>query len=86
MYSRTAVLVSASKGSYGYAHSINPNEDGITETESHGYLEFDNVPLLIQGRRRARAYNIISFKRCQNSGETVLVGSTGSGKSSPSTF
>ena len=61
--------------------SINPNEDGITETESHGYLEFDNVTFAYPGETESPVLHNISFKA--KPGETIaFIGSTGSGKSS----
>ena len=61
--------------------SIDPNENGVTETASRGYLEFDNVTLLIQVRRRVQFSIIFPFK--PNLAKPLpFIGSTGSGKSS----
>ncbi|MGT2866693.1 ABC transporter ATP-binding protein [Streptococcus fryi] len=61
--------------------SINPNENGITETETKGYLEFDNVTFAYPGETENPVLHNISFKT--RPGETIaFIGSTGSGKSS----
>ena len=61
--------------------SINPNEDGVTETETKGYLEFDNVTFAYPGETESPVLHNISFKA--KPGETIaFIGSTGSGKSS----
>ena len=60
--------------------SINPNEDGITETDTQGYLEFDNVTFAYPGETESPVLHNISFKA--KPGETIaFIGSTGSGKS-----
>ena len=81
MYPRTAVSSERLKEVMDMPISINPNEDGITETESHGYLEFDNVTFAYPGETESPVLHNISFKA--KPGETVaFIGSTGSGKSS----
>mgnify|MGYP000865600202 CR=1 FL=1 len=81
MYPRTAVSSERLKEIMDMPISINPNEDGITETESHGYLEFDNVTFAYPGETESPVLHNISFKA--KPGETVaFIGSTGSGKSS----
>ncbi|WP_273449380.1 ABC transporter ATP-binding protein [Streptococcus ferus] len=61
--------------------SINPNEDGIKETKTRGYLEFDNVTFAYPGETESPVLHNISFKT--KPGETIaFIGSTGSGKSS----
>lgn len=61
--------------------SINPNEDGIKETKTRGYLEFDNVTFSYPGETESPVLHNISFKT--KPGETIaFIGSTGSGKSS----
>ena len=61
--------------------SINPNEDGIKETKTRGYLEFDNVTFAYPGETESPVLHTISFKT--KPGETIaFIGSTGSGKSS----
>ena len=61
--------------------SISPNEDGVTETETRGYLEFENVTFAYPGETENPVLHNISFKT--KPGETIaFIGSTGSGKSS----
>ncbi|WP_341932168.1 ABC transporter ATP-binding protein [Streptococcus pluranimalium] len=61
--------------------SISKNEDGIEETETKGYLEFDNVTFAYPGETESPVLHDISFKT--KPGETIaFIGSTGSGKSS----
>ena len=60
--------------------SINPNEDGVTETQTKGYLEFDKVTFAYPGETESPVLKDISFKA--KPGETIaFIGSTGSGKS-----
>ncbi|MCY7016981.1 ABC transporter ATP-binding protein/permease [Streptococcus sanguinis] len=80
MYPRTAVSSQRLKEVMDMPISINPNEDGITETETKGYLEFDNVTFAYPGETESPVLHNISFKA--KPGETVaFIGSTGSGKS-----
>lgn len=61
--------------------SISKNEDGVKETETRGYLEFDNVTFAYPGETESPVLHDISFKT--KPGETIaFIGSTGSGKSS----
>lgn len=61
--------------------SIPMNLDGVTESTTRGYLEFDNVTFSYPGETESPVLQNISFKA--NPGETVaFIGSTGSGKSS----
>ncbi|EMC55862.1 ABC transporter ATP-binding protein [Streptococcus mutans] len=61
--------------------SIDPNMNGIKETKSKGYLEFDNVTFAYPGETESPVLHDISFK--VRPGETIaFIGSTGSGKSS----
>ena len=61
--------------------SIDPNENGVTETKERGYLEFDNVTFAYPGETESPVLHSISFKA--SPGETIaFIGSTGSGKSS----
>ncbi|HEL1672957.1 TPA: ABC transporter ATP-binding protein [Streptococcus suis] len=61
--------------------SISKNEDGITETDTRGYLEFENVTFTYPGETESPVLHNISFKA--KPGETIaFIGSTGSGKSS----
>ena len=60
--------------------SINPNLEGITETATKGYLEFDNVTFAYPGETENPVLHNISFKT--KPGEIIaFIGSTGSGKS-----
>lgn len=60
--------------------SIDPNEEGITSTETHGYLKFDNVTFAYPGETENPVLHNISFDA--KPGEMVaFIGSTGSGKS-----
>jgi len=80
MYPRTAVSSQRLKEVMDMPISINPNEDGITETETKGYLEFDNVTFAYPGETESPVLHNISFKA--KPGETIaFIGSTGSGKS-----
>ncbi len=61
--------------------SISQNPDGITETASRGYLEFDNVTFAYPGETESPLLHDISFKAGPGQ-TTAFIGSTGSGKSS----
>ena len=81
MYPRTAVSSERLKEILDMPISINPNENGITETASRGYLEFNNVTFAYPGETESPVLHNISFKA--KPGETIaFIGSTGSGKSS----
>ena len=61
--------------------SIDPNDDGVTETVTKGYLEFDKVTFAYPGETESPVLKDMSFKA--KPGETIaFIGSTGSGKSS----
>lgn len=61
--------------------SIDPNDDGVTEIATKGYLEFDKVTFAYPGETESPVLKDISFKA--KPGETIaFIGSTGSGKSS----
>ena len=61
--------------------SIDPNDDGVIETATRGYLEFDKVTFAYPGETESPVLKDISFKA--KPGETIaFIGSTGSGKSS----
>ena len=80
MYPRTAVSSERLKEIMDMPISIDPNEDGIQETETHGYLEFDNVTFAYPGETESPVLHNISFSA--KPGETIaFIGSTGSGKS-----
>lgn len=81
MYPRTAVSSHRLKEIMDMPISIDPNENGVTETETNGYLEFDNVTFAYPGETESPVLHNISFKA--KPGETIaFIGSTGSGKSS----
>ena len=81
MYPRTAVSSRRLKEIMDMPISIDPNENGITETASRGYLEFDNVTFAYPGETESPVLHNISFQA--KPGETIaFIGSTGSGKSS----
>ena len=80
MYPRTAVSSERLKEIMDMPISIDPNEDGIQETETHGCLEFDNVTFAYPGETESPVLHNISFTA--KPGETIaFIGSTGSGKS-----
>ena len=81
MYPRTAVSSERLKEIMDMPISIVPNENGIRETETHGYLEFENVTFAYPGETENPVLHNISFTA--KPGETIaFIGSTGSGKSS----
>ena len=81
MYPRTAVSSHRLKEIMDMPISIDPNENGVTETETKGYLKFDNVTFAYPGETESPVLHNISFKA--KPGETIaFIGSTGSGKSS----
>ena len=81
MYPRTAVSSHRLKEIMDMPISIDPNENGVIETETKGYLEFDNVTFAYPGETESPVLHNISFKA--KPGETIaFIGSTGSGKSS----
>ena len=80
MYPRTAVSSERLKEIMDMPISIDSNEDGVQETETHGYLEFDNVTFAYPGETENPVLHNISFTA--KPGETIaFIGSTGSGKS-----
>lgn len=81
MYPRTAVSAKRLQEVMDLPISIAPNENGVTETETRGYLEFDSVTFAYPGETESPVLHNISFKT--KPGETIaFIGSTGSGKSS----
>ena len=81
IYPRTAVSSRRLKEIMDMPISIDPNENGVTETASRGYLEFDNVTFAYPGETESPVLHNISFQA--KPGETIaFIGSTGSGKSS----
>ncbi|MBF8969597.1 MULTISPECIES: ABC transporter ATP-binding protein [unclassified Streptococcus] len=80
-YPRTAVSARRLQEVMNMPLSISPNEDGVTETETKGYLEFDRVTFAYPGETENPVLHDISFKA--QPGQTIaFIGSTGSGKSS----
>ena len=81
MYPRTAVSSERLKEVMDMPISIDPNEGGVRETATHGYLEFENVTFAYPGETENPVLHNISFSA--KPGETIaFIGSTGSGKSS----
>ena len=81
MYPRTAVSSERLKEVMDMPISIDPNEGGVSETATHGYLEFENVTFAYPGETENPVLHNISFSA--KPGETIaFIGSTGSGKSS----
>ncbi|AXQ78835.1 ABC transporter ATP-binding protein [Streptococcus chenjunshii] len=81
MYPRMAVSSKRIQEAMNLPISIDPNEGGVTETETKGYLEFHNVTFAYPGETESPVLHNINFKA--KPGETVaFIGSTGSGKSS----
>lgn len=81
MYPRMAVSSKRIQEVMAMPISIDPNINGIKETKSKGYLEFDNVTFAYPGETESSVLHDISFKA--RPGETIaFIGSTGSGKSS----
>lgn len=80
MYPRMSVSAKRLEEIMDMPISIEPNLDGITETETRGYLEFDNVTFAYPGETENPVLHNISFKT--KPGEVIaFIGSTGSGKS-----
>ncbi|EMC00225.1 ABC transporter ATP-binding protein [Streptococcus mutans] len=81
MYPRMAVSNKRIQEVMAMPISIDPNINGIKETKTKGYLEFDNVTFAYPGETESPVLHDISFKA--RPGETIaFIGSTGSGKSS----
>ncbi|MGT2914731.1 ABC transporter ATP-binding protein [Streptococcus dysgalactiae] len=81
MYPKMAISSKRIKEVMDMPISISKNEDGVTETLTKGYLEFDNVTFAYPGETESPVLHNISFKT--KPGETIaFIGSTGSGKSS----
>ncbi|MCB5069927.1 ABC transporter ATP-binding protein/permease [Streptococcus mutans] len=81
MYPRMAVSSKRIQEVMAMPISIDPNINGVKETKTKGYLEFDNVTFAYPGETESPVLHDISFKA--KPGETIaFIGSTGSGKSS----
>ncbi len=80
MYPRANVSAKRLKEIHDMPISIVSKEDGVTKTETHGYIEFDEVSFAYPGETENPVLHDISFKATP--GETIaFIGSTGSGKS-----
>ncbi|WP_203262117.1 ABC transporter ATP-binding protein [Streptococcus uberis] len=81
MYPRMTVSSQRIQEVLDMAVSISKNEDGVKESQTHGYLEFENVTFSYPGETESPVISNISFSA--KPGETIaFIGSTGSGKSS----
>ena len=81
MYPRTAVSAARLQEVMDLPISIDPNPNGVTETETKGYLSFENVTFAYPGEAESPVLHNISFE--VKPGQTIaFIGSTGSGKSS----
>lgn len=80
MYPRAAVSANRIEEAFAAEPLIKDKENGVTTTETKGYLEFKNVTFAYPGPSENPVIRNISFTA--NPGETVaFIGSTGSGKS-----
>lgn len=81
MYPRMVVSSRRINAAMDMPLSISQNPDGVTETASRGYLEFDHVTFAYPGETESPLLHDISFKAGPGQ-TTAFIGSTGSGKSS----
>lgn len=80
IYPKTSVSAQRLQEIFDMPISIDMNESGIKETQTEGYLEFDNVTFAYPGETENPVLENINFKA--KPGEIVaFIGSTGSGKS-----
>lgn len=80
MYPRAAVSANRIQEVLDTESSIAENPNGVTETDLHGYLEFEHVTFSYPGHAESPVIRDVSF--VAKPGETIaFIGSTGSGKS-----
>lgn len=80
MYPRAAVSAGRIQEVFDTVSSISTNEDGITETETHGYITFENVSFSYPDNKETPVIENVNFSL--EPGQTIaFIGSTGSGKS-----
>lgn len=80
MYPRASVSAKRLREIQDMPISITSKPDGVTETDTHGYIEFDDVSFAYPGKTENPVLHNINFKA--KPGETIaFIGSTGSGKS-----
>ena len=80
MYPRASVSAKRLREIQDMPISITSKPDGVTETDTHGYIEFDDVSFAYPGETENPVLHNINFKA--KPGETIaFIGSTGSGKS-----